>query len=124
MLKFSLLFAIPSFLCSMIFPMFPGFDDAFRSELIPGCAWRDAILFLLSTPIQFGSPGLMFYKNAYRSLKAGKGNMDVLVALATSCSYFFSLFAVIICVGSQGMFFCLFFTLVFLLYLCVCVCIL
>lgn len=48
-------------------------------------------LFFLTTPVQiFG--GWSFYKGAYTAIKAGKGNMDVLIALGTSVAYLFSVF--------------------------------
>jgi Cu+-exporting ATPase len=43
----------------------------------------------LATPVQFVS-GARFYAGAYRSLRGGGANMDVLVALGTSMAYFFS----------------------------------
>ncbi|MDA8352597.1 MAG: heavy metal translocating P-type ATPase [Firmicutes bacterium] len=45
--------------------------------------------FLLATPVQFyiGAP---FYRGAYRALKNGSANMDVLVVLGTSAAYFYS----------------------------------
>ena len=48
--------------------------------------------------IQFAKRGMVFYENAIKSFRADKENMDVLVALATSVGYLFSLFTVIICV--------------------------
>ena len=44
----------------------------------------------LATPVQLFA-GWPFYRGAYRSLKAGSANMDVLVALGTSVAYFYSL---------------------------------
>ncbi len=44
---------------------------------------------LLATPIQFGT-GLRFYKPAWGALKAGSGNMDLLVVLGTSAAYWLS----------------------------------
>ncbi|WP_214767709.1 MULTISPECIES: heavy metal translocating P-type ATPase [unclassified Exiguobacterium] len=45
--------------------------------------------FALATPVQFiiGAP---FYVGAYKSLRSGSANMDVLVALGTSAAYFYS----------------------------------
>ncbi|TGK07553.1 copper-translocating P-type ATPase [Leptospira semungkisensis] len=48
------------------------------------------IQFLLATPVQFWI-GFPFYKSAFRALKNGAANMDVLVALGTSAAYGYSL---------------------------------
>jgi Cu+-exporting ATPase len=45
---------------------------------------------LLATPVQFWL-GARFYAAGYRALRAGTGNMDLLVALGTSAAYFLSL---------------------------------
>lgn len=47
--------------------------------------------FALATPVQFWI-GAQFYKGAYKSLKSGAANMDVLVATGTSAAYFYSVF--------------------------------
>src|SRR5690625_2255247 len=47
--------------------------------------------FALATPVQF-IIGWQFYVGAYRSLRNGAANMDVLVALGTSAAYFYSLY--------------------------------
>ena len=44
---------------------------------------------LLATPVQFVI-GARFYKAAYKALKAGAANMDVLVVMGTSAAYFYS----------------------------------
>ena len=44
----------------------------------------------LATPVQFWI-GWRFYDGAWKSLRGGGANMDVLVALGTSAAYFFSL---------------------------------
>ncbi len=44
---------------------------------------------LLATPIQFWA-GRRFYISAWRALRGGGANMDVLIALGTSMAYFFS----------------------------------
>ena len=46
----------------------------------------------LATPVQFWS-GARFYRGAWKALRGGAANMDVLVALGTSAAYFFSLWA-------------------------------
>src|SRR5699024_9497061 len=46
--------------------------------------------FALATPVQF-IIGWQFYDGAYKSLRSGGANMDVLVALGTSAAYFYSL---------------------------------
>ncbi len=47
--------------------------------------------FLIATPVQFYF-GRRFYVAGYKAVRAGAGNMDLLVALGTSSAYFFSLF--------------------------------
>lgn len=49
----------------------------------------DWLSFLLATPVQFWIGG-RFYSGAWRSLRGGAANMDVLVVLGTSAAYFFS----------------------------------
>ncbi|MCY9669538.1 heavy metal translocating P-type ATPase, partial [Paenibacillus alginolyticus] len=46
---------------------------------------------ILATPVQF-IVGLPFYIGAYKALRNGSANMDVLVALGTSAAYFYSLY--------------------------------
>jgi len=46
---------------------------------------------LLATPVQFVM-GARFYRSAWKAIKAGSGNMDVLVALGTSAAYLYSVF--------------------------------
>ncbi|MDR2173001.1 MAG: cadmium-translocating P-type ATPase [Burkholderiales bacterium] len=48
------------------------------------------IQFLLAAPIQFVI-GARFYKGAWHALRSGAANMDVLVALGTSCAFLLSL---------------------------------
>ena len=54
-------------------------------------AWLQLVL---AAPVQFWI-GARFYAGAYRSLKAGSGNMDVLVALGTSAAFALSTWIVI-----------------------------
>ncbi len=54
-------------------------------------AW---VMALLATPVQFWV-GAKFYIGAYKALRGGGANMDVLVVLGTSAAFFFSLFLVL-----------------------------
>ncbi|ETO11246.1 hypothetical protein RFI_26130 [Reticulomyxa filosa] len=104
LLQFSSFFAIPAFTLGMIVPLlWAEFRDAFAYQITPGCAISDLVLFLLVTPVQFGPPGWLFLRGALKSLlKSKTANMDVLVALATFTSYWFSLISVIICIIDQS----------------------
>jgi len=46
---------------------------------------------LLATPVQF-YVGKQFYVGAYKALRNGSANMDVLISLGTSAAYFYSLY--------------------------------
>ena len=54
---------------------------------IPVAGWVQA---LIATPVQF-ILGARFYAAGWKAVRAGTGNMDLLVALGTSAAYFFSL---------------------------------
>lgn len=49
---------------------------------------------ILATPVQFYI-GKQFYVGAYKALRNGSANMDVLVSLGTSAAYFYSLYLTI-----------------------------
>ena len=73
-----LIFAIPSFLISMVFMMIPALEDYFMYEIIPGLDVSSLILFLLATPVQFVL-GSRFYigkdnQMSKRKQKETKGN--------------------------------------------------
>ena len=55
-----------------------------------GVALAPWVQLALATPVQF-LIGARFYRGAYKALRSGVGNMDVLVALGTSAAYFYSL---------------------------------
>ncbi|PNZ09495.1 copper-translocating P-type ATPase [Staphylococcus simiae] len=58
---------------------------------IPNIFMAPWFQFILATPIQF-IIGWQFYKGAYKNLRNGSANMDVLVALGTSAAYFYSVY--------------------------------
>ena len=55
---------------------------------------------LLATPVQF-IIGKQFYVGAYKSLRNGSANMDVLVAMGTSAAYFYSVYQAIVTAGTH-----------------------
>jgi P-type Cu+ transporter len=58
-----------------------------------------ALQLALATPVQF-IVGARFYAAAWKALRAGTGNMDLLVALGTSTAYFYSIYLMF--AGPQG----------------------
>ncbi|CAO3630954.1 unnamed protein product [Mucor fragilis] len=95
----SLLFAVPVVLISMIFMMaLPASNPvhkAFMKQIVHGLSVGDLLLFLLSTPVQFWL-GLPFYTKAYKSLVyARTANMETLVAMGTTVAYLASVASVI-----------------------------
>ncbi|MCB9108640.1 MAG: copper-translocating P-type ATPase [Anaerolineales bacterium] len=69
-----------------------GFDSLDNWVYPP---WVNFVLMLLATPVQFYT-GWDYYVGAYKSLRNRSANMDVLVALGASVTYFYS---VIVTVG-------------------------
>lgn len=84
MLIWGLLFTIPLFVLSM------GHDFSLLPHMVSNAPWFNYFLLLLATPVQF-FVGSQYYSGAYKSIKNGSANMDVLVAIGTSFAYFYSL---------------------------------
>ncbi|KAL7274004.1 Cu(2+)-transporting P-type ATPase [Rhizina undulata] len=94
--RFSLSFAIPVFLISMIIPMwFMPLDFGGVRFLIPGLYLGDVVCLLLTIPVQFGV-GKRFYRSAYKSVRHGSATMDVLVVLGTTSAFVFSIISMLI----------------------------
>lgn len=96
--KVSLIFAIPVFLISMVFPMWLKARDPGAIQLpVPGLFLGDVVCLVLTTPVQFGV-GRRFYKSAWKSVRHGSATMDVLVVLGTSAAFLFSCLAMLLSV--------------------------
>ena len=76
------LFTLPLFLLSM------GRDLGLLGSWA-GALWVDWLFLALATPVQF-YVGWDYYTGAFKSLRNGSANMDVLVALGSSVAYFYS----------------------------------
>jgi len=77
-------FTLPIFLLSM------ARDFGLLPNSIAGAPWFNYLLLLLATPVQF-YVGWQYYLGAYRSLRGGSANMDVLIALGSSVAYLYSI---------------------------------
>ncbi|MBL8046772.1 MAG: copper-translocating P-type ATPase, partial [Anaerolineales bacterium] len=95
LLTVGLLLTVPLFVLSMAndFGLLPNFFlDA--EHLAHGnrhpAAWFLWLMFALATPVQF-YVGWQYYVGAYKSLRNGAANMDVLIAMGSSAAYFYSL---------------------------------
>jgi len=62
-------------------------------------SWVNYLFWALATPVQF-YVGWDYYRSAYKSLRNGSANMDVLVALGSSVAYFYS---ILITLGVNGL---------------------
>jgi len=98
-LIFAFVFAIPTFIISMVIDMFLSPSNSvrmiFNTEIYHGLTVKGLILFLLASFVQFWL-GSVFYKSSFKSIRyTHSANMDVLIAVGTSASYFYSLYSLI-----------------------------
>ncbi len=83
MLIIGLVFTVPLFILSM------GADFGLIKVGMDS-TWLKWVMFVLATPVQF-YVGRQYYVGAYKSLRNGSANMDVLVAMGSSAAYFYSI---------------------------------
>jgi Cu+-exporting ATPase len=91
-----LIFTVPLFLLSM------SRDFGLLGEWAYA-PWVNWLFLVLATPVQF-YVGWDYYSGAYKSLRNGSANMDVLVAMGSSVAYFYSVAVMIaLAMGSTAL---------------------
>jgi len=63
-------------------------------------AWVHYAMMLVAAPVQF-YVGWQYYVGAYKSLRNGSANMDVLIAMGTSVAYFYSVLVALGVIGGH-----------------------
>jgi len=79
-----LIFSVPLFIFSM------SLDFGLLPMAWMDMAWTRWLMFVLATPVQF-YVGWQYYVGAYKSLRNGSANMDVLIAMGSSVAYLYSI---------------------------------
>lgn len=87
LLIIGILFSLPLLVLSM------SADLKLLPEAIAHSQWFKFGMMALATPVQF-YVGWQYYVGAYKALRNGSANMDVLVALGSSVAYFYSVLVV------------------------------
>ncbi|XP_012890270.1 PREDICTED: copper-transporting ATPase 2 [Dipodomys ordii] len=100
----SLVFGIPV-MGLMIYMLIPSKDPheamALDHNIIPGLSILNLVFFILCTFVQFLG-GWYFYVQAYKSLRHKSANMDVLIVLATTIAYVYSLIILVVAVAEKA----------------------
>ena len=101
-------FAFPLFFLMMVLDRVPAVHEAMMTDALGGAASPGALPAMalvsaaLATPVQFGL-GRQFYVRAWRAVKHGGANMDLLVAMGTSAAYAYSAYVVVAGVAAPGL---------------------
>ncbi|PRQ17724.1 putative cu(2+)-exporting ATPase [Rosa chinensis] len=90
----SLFCTVPVFLTSMVLMYIPGIKKVLDVKIVNKLSVGQILRWELSTPVQF-IIGKRFYIGAYKALRHGSANMDVLIALGTNAAYFYSVYIVL-----------------------------
>ena len=99
LLLFTLVFSFPAFLVSMVLPWTDA-KPTLTKRVKGNLSLMGLLLWIFVTPVQFG-PGLIFFKSAYKGLRAGYANMSLLVTIGTLAAYTYALIFVIIAMGQE-----------------------
>ena len=80
----------------MMLFMLPSHENAVipAHNIIPGLSVENLVMFLLCTPVQTFA-ARKYYINTYAAIKHRSLNMDVLIVMATSISYLYSILIVV-----------------------------
>lgn len=99
----SLVFGIPvmGLMIYMLIPSHEPQSSVLDHNVVPGLSILNLIFFILCTFVQFLG-GWYFYVQAYKSLRHGMANMDVLIVLATSIAYVYSLVILVVAVAEKA----------------------
>ncbi len=84
LLTIGLIFTVPLFVFSML-------RDFNLLGMWSHADWVHYAMMLVATPVQF-YVGWQYYVGAYKSLRNGSANMDVLIAMGSSVAYIYSVF--------------------------------
>jgi len=101
-------FAFPLFFLMMVLDRVPTVHETMMTDALGGAASPGALPAMalvsaaLATPVQFGL-GRQFYVRAWRAVKHGGANMDLLVAMGTSAAYAYSAYVVVAGVAAPGL---------------------
>lgn len=96
LLFIGLIFTVPLFLLSMgkdfgLLPAFVYVDRApHMSGMLEAQPWFNWLLLALALPVQF-YVGWQYYIGAFKALRNGSANMDVLIAMGSSAAFLYSL---------------------------------
>ncbi|KAG6623624.1 putative copper-transporting ATPase [Phytophthora cinnamomi] len=89
LLTTAMLFSLPAMLIHMVLMYIPPVEKVLMTPVFNSVSVKLLLLFLLSTPIQFGV-GWRFYVAAWKGLQHGAMGMDFLVVAGTTMSYTYS----------------------------------
>ncbi|KAI9987832.1 hypothetical protein PInf_023876 [Phytophthora infestans] len=89
LLTTAMIFSLPATLIHMVLMYIPPVEMFLMTPVFNAVTLKLLLLFLLSTPVQFGV-GRRFYVAAWKGLQHGAMGMDFLVVAGTSMSYTYS----------------------------------